>query len=136
FPMVQGIPVLAAEAQAWLTEWRRQAGVYQQLLARGSQLMEDQLAPYDLLPATRERVQALRAAAAENGERVLALFAAAGITPTPASGEVSEAGFNLIEYYDHILRDWAWDEECDENARSRDLALAALGDDRKLGRML
>ena len=136
FPTVQGIPVLAAEAYAWLAEWRRQAGVYQQLLARGGQLMEEQLAPYDLLPATRQRVEGLRDAAAENGQRVLSLFAAAGITPEPPPGEVSEEGFNLIEYYDHLLRDWAWDEESDENARSRDLVLAALGDDRKLGRML
>ena len=136
FPTVQGIPVLAADAQGWLAEWRRQAGVYQQLLARGQKLMDEQLAPYDLLPATRQRIEGLRAAAAENGDRVLALFGAAGITPEPPPGEVSEAGFNLIEYHDHLLRDWAWDEESDENARSRDLVLAALGDDRELGKVL
>jgi len=136
FPTVQGIPVLAAEAQAWLSDWRRQAGVYQQLLARGGQLMEEQLAAQDLLPATRQRVEALQAAAAENGERVLAMLEAAGITAEPPPGEVSEAGFNLIEYYDHLLRDWAWDDESDENARSRDLALGALGEDRRLGKVL
>jgi uncharacterized protein YbaR (Trm112 family) len=136
FPLVQGIPVLSADAPAWLADWRRQAGVYQQLLARGAQLMEEQLAPYDLLPATRERLESLRAAAADNGARVLSLLDAAGITAEPPTGEVSEVGFNLIEYYDHLLRDWAWDEESDENARSRDLVLQALGKDRRLGRVL
>jgi uncharacterized protein YbaR (Trm112 family) len=136
FPTVQGIPVLSAEAGTWLANWRRQAGVYQQLLARGDRLMEEQLAPYDLLPATRQRVEALRAATAENGERVTALLSAAGITPEAPEGEVSEAGFNLIEYYEHLLRDWAWDDDSQENVRSRDLVLEALGDDRKLGRVL
>jgi uncharacterized protein YbaR (Trm112 family) len=136
FPTVQGIPVLSADARAWLSDWRRQAGVYQQLLARGRQQMDEQLAPFDLLPATRQRLETLRAATADNGQRVLELLAAAGIEAQPQEGEVSEAGFNLIEYYDHLLRDWAWDEESDENARSRDLALRALGDDRRLGRTL
>jgi uncharacterized protein YbaR (Trm112 family)/SAM-dependent methyltransferase len=136
FPTVQGIPVLAVDAHAWVDEWSRQAGVYRQLLARGAEQMDEQLAAQDLLPDTRRRVETLRAAAADNGERVLTMLAHAGITGKPPEGEVSEAGFNLIEYYDHLLRDWAWDEESDENARSRDLALAALGDDRRLGRVL
>jgi uncharacterized protein YbaR (Trm112 family)/SAM-dependent methyltransferase len=136
FASVQGIPCLSTQASAWLADWRRQAGVYQQLLARGAELMEQQLGAPDLLPATRQRVSELKAAAADNGGRVLELLRAAGITADPPRGEPSEAGFNLIEYYDHLLRDWAWDEESEENARSRDLVLEALGDDRRLGRVV
>jgi uncharacterized protein YbaR (Trm112 family) len=135
-PTVQGIPVLSADAPAWLTDWRRQVAVYQQLLARGSELMDQQLGALDLLSPTRQRVQTLRAAAAENGERVLALLRGADLGPEPGDGELSQEGFDLIEYYDHLLRDWAWDEECDENARSRDLVLRALGEERALGRLL
>jgi uncharacterized protein YbaR (Trm112 family) len=136
FPTVQGIPCLSVEAQGWLADWRRQAGVYQHLLARGAQLMEEQLAPYDLLPATRQRVKALQAASADNGERVTALLRGAGIEPQETDGEPSDAGFHLIEYYDHLLRDWAWDEESQENTRSRDLVIEALGADRQLGKMV
>jgi uncharacterized protein YbaR (Trm112 family)/SAM-dependent methyltransferase len=135
-PTVQGIPVLSADAPAWLDGWRRQVGVYQALLARGAELMDQQLGAFDLLPQTRQRVAALRTAATENGERVLALLRRAGLAPEPPEGELSEQGFDLIEYYDHLLRDWAWDQESDENPRSRDLVLRALGEDRELGRVL
>lgn len=133
FPKVQGIPCLFADAHARLDDWRRQAGVYQQLLERGAELMNEQLQRYDLLPATRARLETLRAATADNGQRVLALLRGAGIGPGPSE---READFSLIEYYDHLLRDWAWDEETGENVRSRDMVLEVLGDDRKLGRVL
>jgi uncharacterized protein YbaR (Trm112 family)/SAM-dependent methyltransferase len=136
FPTVQGIPVLSANAAAWMTDWRRQVAVYQKLLAAGASTMDQQLAAPDLLPATRARVQALRAAAADNGARVIELLRAAGIAADPGGKDLSESGFNLIEYYDHLLRDWAWDDEGDENKRSRDLVLKAIGDDRQLGRVL
>jgi hypothetical protein len=134
YPKVQGIPCLSADAHAWLADWKRQAGVYQKLLERGAALMDEQLQRFDLLPATRQRLERLRAATAENGARVLDLFRGGGITPE--GGDLSEEGFSLIEYYDHLLRDWAWDEESQENVRSRDLVLQVLGEDRRLGRML
>jgi hypothetical protein len=133
--MVQGIPVLSADAPAWLAGWRRQVGTYQHLLARGAERMEQQLQSFDLLPATRLRVETLRAAAAENGARLTDLLRGAGLEPD-GDAPASEQGFDLIEYYDHLLRDWAWDEESQENARSRDLVLKALGDERRLGKMV
>jgi uncharacterized protein YbaR (Trm112 family) len=138
FPRVQGIPCLFADAAARLEDWRRQLATYQRLLAQGAELTEQQLGAYDLLPATRQRLQGLKAAAAENGQRVTALFRSAGITPSEGEpGDAGgEAGFRLIEYYDHLLRDWAWDDETPENARSRDLVCKALGEDRNLGRMV
>src|SRR4051794_32631022 len=79
FPLLQGIPVLSLDAPAWLTDWRRQVAVYQRLLQRGAELMDQQLAAFDLLPETRRRVQALRTAAADNGQRVTELLERAGL---------------------------------------------------------
>jgi hypothetical protein len=134
FPTLSGIPCLFREPARELTGWRRQLGTYAALLERGVAAMSEQLQAFDLLPATRRRLETLRAATVDNGERVMALLRAAGLTPTPASGEAAEADFSFIEYYDHILRDWG-DGAGDENSRARDLVLEALGEDRQLGRV-
>jgi uncharacterized protein YbaR (Trm112 family) len=138
FPSLQGIPCLFAEPGALVDEWRRQVGVYQELVQRGVQSMSEQLQGADLLPATRQRLEALRTATADNAERVLSLFRGAGLPPAASqrSGAQLDDDFLLIEYYDHLLRDWAWDGDSDENARARDAVLASLGDDRQLGRTL
>jgi uncharacterized protein YbaR (Trm112 family) len=134
FPTLSGIPCLFREPAREVAEWRRQLGIYAALLERGIAAMGEQLQAFDLLPATRRRLEALRAATMDNGERVMALLRAAGLTPTPATGEAGEGGFSFIEYYDHILRDWG-DGAGEENRRARDLVLEALGHDRQLGRV-
>jgi hypothetical protein len=134
FPMLSGIPCLFREPGREMAEWRRQLGMYGALLERGVAAMAEQLQSFDLLPATRRRLEALRGATVDNGERLMALLRAAGLTATPVAGEVAEAGFSFIEYYDHILRDWG-DGAGDENRRARDLVLEALGEDRQLGRV-
>jgi hypothetical protein len=133
FPTLSGIPCLFREPARELAEWRRQLGVYAALLERGVASMTEQLAAYDLLPATKRRLAVLRDATVENGERVMALLRMAGLTPSPAGAEAAEGGFSFIEYYDHLLRDWAWEGQ--ETGRARDLVLEALGDDRQLGRV-
>jgi uncharacterized protein YbaR (Trm112 family) len=137
FPTLSGIPVLFREPARAVAEWRRQIGVYQALLGRGVETMSEQLKAFDLLPATRQRLEALRGATVENGERVMGLLRTAGLTPAaPAEGTAEpDASFSFIEYYDHILRDWGWDQDSDENVCARDLVLAALGEDRTLGRV-
>jgi hypothetical protein len=146
FPTVSGIPCLFRDADRELGEWRRQLGVYRALLQRGVDTMTEQLQGPDLLGATRKRLETLRAATVDNGERLIALLRAAGIVPLdPPGGQVGdlESGFSIIEYYEHILRDWAWDADVapgsvSENARARDLVLGALDEDpqlRQLGRV-
>jgi uncharacterized protein YbaR (Trm112 family) len=138
YPTIQGIPCLFTDAPALLSEWQRQVGVYQELLERGVQSMTEQLQGLDLLPATRQRLETLRSGTVENGERVLSMFRMAGLTPAASqrSGAALEDDFLLIEYYDHLLRDWGWDQDSDENGRAREAVLSALGDDRELGRTL
>jgi len=135
FPTLSGIPCLFADPERQLAEWRRQLGVYGGLLERSVAAVGEQLQAFDLLPATRGRLEALRAATVENSERVMALLRTAGLTPAETAAEAPDDSFTIVEYYDHLLRDWAWDEDSDENTRARDLVLEALGDDRQLGRV-
>jgi hypothetical protein len=138
FPTVSGIPCLFRDADRQIAEWRRQIALYRTLLQGGIDAMGEQLKAFDLLPATRKRLETVRAATVENGERVMSLLRTAGLTPAegapPAPGDL-QGPFTFIEYYDHLLRDWAWDEDSAENARARDLVLEAIGGDRQLGRV-
>src|SRR5438309_1836490 len=110
FPVLSGIPCLFREPDRQVAEWRRQLGVYARLLQGGIDAMGEQGQAFDLLPATRRRLEALRAATALNGERLMAMMRMAGLTPADPGPGDPESQFSFIEYYDHILRDWGWDQ--------------------------
>jgi hypothetical protein len=81
-------------------------------------------------------VERTRAAHAENGERIAALFREAGLSPD-GKAKASDKEFLLMEYYDQILRDWAWDQDGQrENARALELLEEAMAGDTRLGKVL
>jgi uncharacterized protein YbaR (Trm112 family) len=136
FPEPGGIPCLLPDPGRALDGWRREAQRFVELIEQSTAAMDEQRQRIDLLPSTRRRLERMRAAHAENGERVAGLFRAAGLAPE-ARGKASESEFSLIEYYEQILRDWAWDSQGGhENERACDLLGSTLGDDRRLGRTL
>ena len=136
FPAVGGIPCLFPEPTRKLDEWRRQAQRFVELLGHSVSAMDEHLERADLLPGTRQRLQRTRAANARNGERLAQLFSAAGLAPD-SRAKASEHEFSLIEYYEQILRDWAWEGgQHRENAEAAELVAATLGEDTRLGRML
>ncbi len=136
FPELGGVPCLVPDPRKTLDGWRREVQRFVELIQESVASMDEQLRRIDLLPSTRGRLQRMRQAHADNGDRVAGLFRAAGIAPDPRS-KASESDFSLIEYYEQILRDWAWDNEGGhENQRACDLLAATLGEDTRLGRTL
>jgi uncharacterized protein YbaR (Trm112 family) len=136
FPMLGRIPCLYPEPGRQLGDWRRQAQRFVELTDRSVEALGEQEKRADLLASTRGRLARLRAATAENAERVVALLAGAGLAPD-SKAKATGSDFTLIEYYTHLLRDWAWDADGPgENERARDLVLSTLGEDRRLGRVL
>jgi uncharacterized protein YbaR (Trm112 family) len=110
FPEVGGIPCLVPEPAKKRADWRRQLARVVELNERSVATIDDELKRFDLLPATRARIEKLRVGNLRNAEAVTGLFSAAGLEPD-AKAKVTGEDFNVIEYYDHILRDWAWDRD-------------------------
>ncbi|HEX9294680.1 MAG TPA: methyltransferase domain-containing protein [Polyangiaceae bacterium] len=135
FPVVGSIPCLFAEPERKIAQWRGEVHHYRDLVERSVRSIEEQLEQFAMLATTRRRLERLLAANRQNGETVLSMLRAANLTPEP--GDDQNRDFTMIEYYDHILRDWAPDaSSSDENAGARELVLEVLGDDRRLGRMV
>ena len=136
FPELGGIACLMPEPSRSIADWRRESQRLNELLERSVDSMEEQLKRPDLLPRTRERVKLLQKGHRDNGERVAALLREAGLAPD-SRAKASDKSFALMEYYDQILRDWAWDREGQtENQLSFDRLVDSLGGDHKLGKVL
>ncbi len=136
FPEPGGVLCLMSEPTRALDGWRREAQRLVELIEESVAAMDEQRKRVDLLPSTRKRLDDLRAAHAENARRVGEMFRAAGLAPD-ARSKATGSEFSLIEYYEQVLRDWAWDATGGkENARALELVAATLGPDTKLGRTL
>jgi SAM-dependent methyltransferase/uncharacterized protein YbaR (Trm112 family) len=141
FPDVGGIPCLFAEPGRRLDEWRRAAERFIDLLEGSVAQLDEHLKRLDLLASTRGRLTRQRDGHRDNGERLRALFRGAGLWPQGRT-KASEQEQPLIEYYEHILRDWAWEAagagggQPGENARAAELVTASLGADTRLGKVL
>src|SRR3954466_4897820 len=107
FPEPGGVPCLMPDPAAAMDRWRGDAQRLVSLIETGVAAMDEQRKRVDLLPSTRGRLDRMRAAHPENSQRVAELFRAAGLPPRDDGATSSDLG--LIEYYEQILRDWAWD---------------------------
>jgi uncharacterized protein YbaR (Trm112 family) len=135
FPEPGGVPCLMPDPSSAMARWRGDAQRLVALIETGVAAMDEQRKRVDLLASTRARLERMRAAHAENSQRVATLFREAGLPPRDDGGSSNDLG--LIEYYEQILRDWAWDQTGGtENAQACELVSAAIGDDRQLGRLL
>jgi uncharacterized protein YbaR (Trm112 family) len=136
FPELGGIPCLMPEPARSIADWRREAQRLAELLEQAVAQMDQQLERADLLPRTRERLQRLRRGHVDNGERMTALMREAGLPPD-SRAKASDKPFAMMEYYDQVLRDWAWDREGQtENQRAFDRLAGSLGGDHQLGKVL
>jgi hypothetical protein len=116
--------------------WRRDAHRVLAIIDEGVTAIDEQRQRIDLLASTRHRLERMRAAHAENGERLAALFRSADLAPE-SGDQAGEAGLSLLEYYEQVLRDWAWDGAgSGENARACELVAATAGEATGLGRVL
>jgi SAM-dependent methyltransferase/uncharacterized protein YbaR (Trm112 family) len=136
FPQPGGVVCLMSDPTRALEGWRRDAQRLVELIEQSVASMDEQRSQIDLLASTRGRLDRMRAAHAENARRLGDLFRAADLSPE-ARSKASERDVSLIEYYEQILRDWAWDHTGGrENQQACDLVAATLGGDTNLGRVL
>lgn len=140
YPEIGGIPWLFAEPRAALAEWRSRTQLLLTELEReAATIGEEQHAP-GLRARTRERLERLQHAYADQAARLRALLAplgSAGVQPTPGTLLALRTRLpieqGLASYYPNLHRDWCWGEE--ENAASIALLTEALGSV-PLGRLL
>lgn len=89
--------------------WQFQAGVMDQTATLGLQQINESLNRYDLSDLTRERLIDIYKSCELSKVNVMALLKHYGIDPL-LDEEIKQIDIgDLSEYYDLILRDWAWD---------------------------
>jgi hypothetical protein len=121
YPRFGNIPCLLPDPALWQTLWLRRLDDYSSSIEmRVSALREEAEAP-DLLPRTRQRLHRTAAGLEQQLEAVTALFSPldTDTDPLPATAIPSrpEGGSQVavLEYYEHVFRDWVWGErECAE----------------------
>ena len=89
--------------------WQFQAGVMQKTAIHGLESIAESLSRYDLSFATRQRLSEIYRSCDLSQENTFKLLGDYGITPL-LNEQVNQMNIgDLSEYYDLILRDWAWD---------------------------
>ena len=131
YPLVDGIPWLAAPADDTLGAWRTQLRAHVSALGTQSALYRASAGTAST-PLARERLGRLADACADHARRLSALLAPLGVAAASAAPEAYRAvgsalphGQNLTSYYANLHRDWCW------GAAENEAALAAI--DRALG---
>ncbi len=121
FPRLGSIFCLVPDAALWRTLWLRRFDDYSASIElRVASLRKEAEAP-DLLPMTQQRLRQLAAGLELQLESLAGLFSALDTDgdPLPATAIPSrpESGSQVavLEYQEHIFRDWVWGQrECDE----------------------
>ncbi len=111
------VPCLFPAGEQHKAIWQHQAGVMQANGEQGLAQIQESLSRYDLSDASRHRLTQIHQASTASQKAVLELLEQYGM-----SARFNEA-FNhfqhgdLTEYFDLILRDWAWDDAAPEENR-------------------
>ena len=131
YPLVAGIPWLAAPADDTLGAWRTQLRAHVSALGTQSALYRASAGTAST-PLARERLGRLADACADHARRLSELLAPLGVAAASAAPEAYRAvgsalppGQTLTSYYANLHRDWCW------GAAENEAALAAI--DRALG---
>jgi uncharacterized protein YbaR (Trm112 family) len=134
FPRVGTIPVLTPLPGNMLADWRRGlARFVTETDNLGRQLAADTVEP-SLGERSRARLSAIVERLPEHRERILELFADAGILPKP--GRSTPEPPSLLAYYSLVHRDYSWPPEVDEVTPSVDAIRKTLPKDFQLGNTL
>lgn len=109
--------------------WQHQTATLQHMAQQGLAALHESLSRYDLTTATRQRLTEIQAASQINIETILSLMQRHGIDPAPNEQLNQMNPGDLSEYFDLLLRDWAWDSTTDanpENTSAFERTLAAI----------
>jgi hypothetical protein len=90
----------------------------QHMAMQGLAALHESLSRYDLTNTTRRRLADIQAASKLNLESLLALLHKHGIDPIPDEQLAQMNPGDLSEYFDLLLRDWAWDSGGDASAEN------------------
>ncbi|HSC68204.1 MAG TPA: hypothetical protein VLC79_10960 [Cellvibrio sp.] len=109
--------------------WQHQAATMQYMAQQGLAALHESLSRYDLTDTTRRRLSAIQNACQVNVDTILSLLQKYGIEAIPNEqlGQMNPGDLN--EYFDLLLRDWAWDsgtKASAENSAALERTLTAI----------
>lgn len=109
--------------------WQHQTASLQYMAQQGLAALHESLSRYDLTKTTRQRLSEIQTACQLNLDTIVSLLHRHGIDPIPDEqlGQMNPG--DLSEYFDLLLRDWAWDsttEATPENTSALARILAAI----------
>ncbi len=141
FPTLAGIPVLFAEPNAALGEWRQRLHLALETLQRNAKHVATALKAKHLNDLTRDRLNLLQQAYAAHRQELGSLLEPLEVARLSGKLETYlalrtrlPADQGLTTYYPNIHRDWCWGDA--ENQACLELIQGTLGEDRQLGRTL
>lgn len=109
--------------------WQHQAATMQYMAQQGLAALHESLSRYDLTSTTRRRLTDIQTACQRNLDTILSLLQKHGVDPVPDEQLAQMNPGDLSEYFDLLLRDWAWDSTANanpENTSALERALAAI----------
>lgn len=95
--------------------WQHQTATMQYMAQQGLAALHESLSRYDLTTTTRQRLADIQTASRINIETILSLLHKHGIDPIPDEQLSQMNPGDLNEYFDLLLRDWAWDSTAHPN---------------------
>ena len=121
-----GMPCWFNAGKTQLLLWQSLYGIALQQAERNFALSERELPRYDLPPRGRARMQAMQRANRQIIEDVKALLDEAGLRPEIAPEFANYDASRMLQYFELLLRDWAWDAEIPAPANENTLELQRL----------
>lgn len=109
--------------------WQHQTASIHFMAQQGLTALHESLSRYDLTSTTRQRLTEIQTASQLNLNTILSLLQKHGIEAIPDEQLGNMNPGDLSEYFDLLLRDWAWDSTSDasaENTAAFERTLAAI----------
>lgn len=106
-----GIPCLFTTGIQQRNLWQHQMAMMESQGTEALEHLDYILQGYDLSPLTRDRLEQARASMGESLDVILGQLKGAGLQSQRDPVFEQMRVDNPTEYYHHILRDWAWDNE-------------------------
>lgn len=123
------VPCLFPAGEHHKLIWQHQTATMQYMGQQGLAALSESLSRYDLSNATRLRLSEIHTASQLNLTTILTLLQKYGLEPV-ADEQLSQMNpGDLSEYFDLLLRDWAWDSNRQanpENTAALERTLAAI----------
>jgi uncharacterized protein YbaR (Trm112 family) len=116
YPMIGTLPCLVPDPSYWKALWQSRLDDYLEVTDTRIRFMEQESAQNDILPRTRARLRRIIDAKSNERTRIQELFAdlQGGSSQThsvvPARPENLGGRLAVLEWYEHVFRDWAWGE--------------------------